>query len=117
MTTRDATGYSVLTLIGDLDADNGPELRAAIDALTAAGAARLVIDLAPLHYVTTAGLRAIAEAHRACHHAGIDLVLADAQPRVFMALTLTDLTDYMTCYDTVPGAGSANRDDLRSPSL
>ncbi|MGA8117250.1 MAG: STAS domain-containing protein [Actinocatenispora sp.] len=111
------TGYSVLALIGDLDAATTVELRTQIDALTATGTRRIVLDLGPLRYATTSGLYSLAEAHRTCRGAGVDLVMADPQPLVATALLLTDVTDDIACYDTVHAAGTADPDQLRRPGI
>ncbi|MGA8117804.1 MAG: STAS domain-containing protein [Actinocatenispora sp.] len=110
-------GYSVLSLIGDLNAATALELRTQIDALTAAGSARVVLDLTGLRYATTRGLYALVETHRTCRDAGVDLALAEPQPLVATALLLTDVADEIACYDTVHAAGTADPDQLRRPGL
>ena len=78
----------VLDLSGELDAHTAPEFEAALELALAGGHARLVVNGAPLQYVSSAGLgvfMAFIEPFRA---SGGDLKIAALQPRVFEVFDL-----------------------------
>jgi anti-anti-sigma factor len=76
---------------GDLDASSAIALDAAMDDIVAADPpARLVIDLAGLDFCDTAGVRALARAHRVASAQGAHCRLIRAQPHVAWLLRVTD---------------------------
>jgi stage II sporulation protein AA (anti-sigma F factor antagonist) len=56
---RKEGGGTVVTLVGRLDAVTTPEYEQRVQALIAGGENRLVIDLARLDYISSAGLRGL----------------------------------------------------------
>ena len=55
----DSTGITTVTLSGYLDAHTVTEFEAAVERLTAAGGARLIIDVSALNYISSAGIGAL----------------------------------------------------------
>ena len=75
-----------LTLEGDLDLASMGELEEQLEAAHAHGPARIVVDLRPLSFIDSSGLRTIIKADARARAAGVDLVLrpgGDAVQRVF----------------------------------
>jgi anti-anti-sigma factor len=59
-------GCHDVALRGELDMATAPQLEAAVDALCAAGAREIVLDLSELSFVDGAGVRAIMAARARC---------------------------------------------------
>lgn len=83
-------GGSVV-LVGRLDVRGAPAARDALHAALAAGAGRLVVDLAGVELLDATGLGVLVGAHRRARLEGRELVLRDATPRVARLLSLTRL--------------------------
>jgi anti-anti-sigma factor len=62
--TRTDAGTVRLALVGELDTSTAPELDAAIDAAVTPDLRNLVVDLAKLEFVSSAGLRVFAKAQK-----------------------------------------------------
>ena len=71
---RDPAGAN-LVLAGDLDLSSAGQLEDALSSLLATAPQRLTIDLRPLVFLDSCGLRAILTAHRDCEQAGCALTL------------------------------------------
>jgi anti-anti-sigma factor len=84
-------GVLVLTLTGRLGAASAVGLKAAAAQAIGRGDTRLVIDLAGVDYVSSAGLRVLAEAARECASAGGALVLCGVVDAVRLAVDLGGL--------------------------
>ncbi len=59
ISVKDADEAVVLVVAGSMDADNAHELDKAIEARIEAGSPDIVLDLAGLEYISSAGLRVI----------------------------------------------------------
>ena len=84
-------GVAVLRLFGALDAHTVPEFEAAAAACFGGGARLLVLDLAQLRYVSSAGFGALLEAHHDGRAVGCRLVAANVPmsiDRIFGTLGL-----------------------------
>ena len=98
-TERVGDRVTVLTATGELDRDSLPVLAAAADAALAAGATRLVLDLGPLTFCDTSGLRLFVELHKRT-----DLRLADARPPVATVIEVVNLDRMLALHATVAEA-------------
>jgi anti-anti-sigma factor len=85
-------GALVLALAGRLGATSAVYLDAAVTEAVGRGDARLVIDLAGVDYVSSAGLKALASAASRCASAHGDLALCGLGEPVRIALDLGGLT-------------------------
>src|SRR4051812_28276502 len=84
-------GVLVLTLTGRLGVESAGRLEAAAHDAIQRQDARLVIDLVGVDYLSSAGLKALAEAGRRCRDAGGALVLCGVVDAVRMAVDLGGL--------------------------
>jgi anti-anti-sigma factor len=98
-TERVDSRVTVLTATGELDRDSLPLLADAADAALAAGATRLVLDLAPLTFCDSSGLRLFVELHKRT-----DLRLADARPPVATVIQVVNLHRMLALHPTVAAA-------------
>ena len=84
-------GVVVLALAGRLGAASAMHLEAAVAEAVGRGDGRLVIDLAGVDYVSSAGLKALAAAAALCARAGGALALCGLADPVRIALDLGGL--------------------------
>lgn len=75
-------GISVLSPTGDMGTHESPVLRAALRAAIERKPRRVVVDLAGVNYMATAGLATLVESLRYARDASVELVLCNLQPRV-----------------------------------
>lgn len=98
---------------GSLDAVTAPELKQTIDALFATGRYRIVLDLAKLHHISSAGLRVLIDARKRARDwkltdlEGGDIRIAQVPPHIEEVFHLTGLTSLFALYsDTTEAVGS-----------
>ncbi|MGK5552599.1 STAS domain-containing protein [Actinomadura kijaniata] len=97
-----------LALSKSLDQTVG-SLLAALDQAVAEGRCDVVLDLAGLRFVDSAGLRVVLRVRAAVLAAGGRLVLAALRPGVMQILDIAGLNQHLTLYPTVEEAVSALR--------
>jgi len=102
--TRSGDGAAVVEVAGSVDAVTAPRLSEALQAAVAGGEPRLVVDLAGVDYVSSAGIRAILSGVKAARSAGGNLAVAAAQPQVREVFELAGLTTIVGFHD---GASAA----------
>ncbi len=90
----------VLTLHGELDLSTAGLLTDAADDL--GGATRLVLDLAELSFIDSAGLRALMNLDLRARSEGWDLALAVPAPVVLRLLKLTGFDKRLDILDRLP---------------
>ncbi|CAM5669838.1 anti-sigma factor antagonist [Streptomyces avidinii] len=76
ITIRDAQTGPVLELEGDLDYDQAPRLRQALEALPLRAGQRLVLDLARIQFCDSSGITALLVARNRAVTARADIALA-----------------------------------------
>lgn len=88
---REEDGVVVLTLAGEVDVENAGKVRDAALKLTERGANRLVVDLAGVEYMDSAGLGMLIGLHKRLREANGELALAALQPQVRKLFDITGL--------------------------
>ncbi|MEO1290951.1 MAG: STAS domain-containing protein [Chloroflexota bacterium] len=91
----------VLSLSGSLDAITYDEATAHFNTLTNEGHSNLVLNLAKLEYVSSAGVRVLLGAIKNARRTGGDLRLADVSGQVFDTLEIAGITSIVKYYDGV----------------
>ncbi len=81
----------VLELAGELDVVGATTLAEEIEAILAHGPDRLVVDLAELDFVDSAGLATLVHGHNAAEAAGTEFVLASPTRQCSELLEITSL--------------------------
>jgi anti-anti-sigma factor len=94
----------ILEIKGHLDNRNATELDGYFQSVMARGAKRIVLDLAGLEYLTSAGLRSVLVALKATNDAGGKLAAANMQPAV---LKIVNLSGYGTFLVPHPNRAAA----------
>lgn len=93
-------GDAVLVLVGDLDAAAAPSLRDAISESADPVPTRLVLHMADLAYMASAGLRTLVFARQKMGE-GVEIVLVGTQPSVRETLELTGFQHSVTMLESL----------------
>lgn len=108
VTTRQA-GVAVLGLSGNLTAGSPEEsVLETVTGLLNEGCLRVVVDLAEVGYVDSAGLGCLVRCFKRCSDADGELRLASVNERLRSILALARLTDIFLIFDDVEAALDAS---------
>jgi anti-sigma B factor antagonist len=101
---------TIASVVGDLDAATSAEATAFLAAAIDAGHAKLVIEMAGVTYLSSAGLRVILGATRQARSSGGDLCLAGAASDIRRVLDMSGFSKliktFATAADAVASFGS-----------
>ena len=95
---------SVVGVGGAVDAATAPDLLTSLQSVMDDGASQLIIDMANVEYMSSAGLRTLLGAVKQARGAGGDLRLAAAQPAVKRVLDMSGFTGILKTFDSVDDA-------------
>ena len=106
ITTRQLKDVDVVTVSGRVDSRTAPKLDQVLKGLADNRRMHIVIDLAGVEYMSSAGLRALVSCLREVQKPilGGDLRLANPSQRVREVLDLAGLTQVFKVYDDQVGA-------------
>ncbi len=108
--TKEMDGVTVLSLSGRVTlGDESSQLRNTIKQLLAQGKKRLVLDLADVSYVDSAGLGTLVAAYTSARNEGGDVRLAGITKNFSELLNVTKLLTVFNVHDNVPDALKAFR--------
>jgi anti-sigma B factor antagonist len=96
---RPGPGVVVLRATGDLDAYTAPGLRAQLHEATSGAAELVVVDLAEITFIDSAGLGTLVGAHRRMREAGGRLRIVRPPALVARAFELTGLDEVLDLAD------------------
>lgn len=85
----------LITVSGRVDSDSYTQLEAALDNARD----HVVLNLASVHYMSSAGVRSLVSKLRDCKQAGGDLRLSEPSDRVMEVLTLAGLHSLFGTFD------------------
>lgn len=102
--TADLGQVTIVRPQGRLDVNQSPALEAALEQLYDHGRVRVVLDLADIDYMSSAGLRVLSGILRPLRDAGGDLRLARPVPRVTHVLHVAGFHLVFGIYATVEAA-------------
>ena len=105
ITTKQYKHCDLLTVKGRVDSSNSPKLSEALDAIVAEGRFKIVLDMATLEYMSSAGFRALISAQRNCkrYNRG-EVVLASVPGNINSALELAGFTTLFRIFPDVTAA-------------
>ncbi|MFH1185113.1 MAG: STAS domain-containing protein [Chloroflexota bacterium] len=94
ITTREFKHCHLLAVEGRVDSASAPQFGQKLDGLIALGVFKIVIDMAKLEFVSSAGFRALLAAQRQCkrYNRG-EVLLASVPVRIREALELAGFTE------------------------
>jgi anti-anti-sigma factor len=98
-----STGEAVVSVIGEVDLSNGPELEHAL--LEAAKARRLVVDLSGCTFLSSTGLRALLEVDRARGKGAEPIVVVVSDPHVRKVFEIAGVESLFALVDRYDAPG------------
>lgn len=101
ISSRELKRVNVVTVNGRVDSAASPELDKALQGLLDNRRHQIVVELAGVEYMSSAGLRSLVSALKAAKKGGGDVVIASPSERVREVLDLAGLTSVFTMYDDV----------------
>src|SRR5512136_2501665 len=105
ITTKKYRHCDMLSIQGKVDSYTAPDLTKAFEALNHDGQYKIVLDIANLEYMSSAGFRALLIAQRNCkrYNRG-EVVLAAVPKKIMDALELTGFTPLFRVFEDVTAA-------------
>ena len=103
-----ATPFVRLTVTGEIDSSSAPDLRDRLDEVLDGDVDELTVDLDGVTFLDSAGLCALASAHRRAVANGARLRVLASSRAVIRPLQITGLWDLLHAVRVDPGAGSAD---------
>ena len=101
---RNDKGVSVFVLNGRIDTQGSVDLDTSLQAAVAEGKHKMVLDMASVAYISSAGLRTLADVVTKNREAGGDLKLVAVNRRVLRVLRIIGFDRFFSTYDTVDEA-------------
>ena len=101
---RDQNGVTVFTLQGRVDTQGAVDMDMALEAAVAAGKNNMVLDMADVNYISSAGLRTLADVVTKNREAGGDLKLVAVNRKVLRVLRIIGFDRFFSLYDSVDEA-------------
>ena len=105
ITERDSNGVTVLSLTGKVVlGDESSQLRTKLKELLGQGKKKLVLDLAEVKYIDSAGLGTLVAGFTSAQNEGASMKLANLTKKFDEQLHITKLVTVFDVFDTVDGA-------------
>ena len=105
--TSDQPDRVYVELAGELDLATAPKLEDELKRVEESGPALIVLDLRPLSFMDSSGLRALLAADARAREAGRRLVLVRGDERVQRVLKITRLDERLEIVDDVDAVAGA----------
>ena len=105
VTSKQFKHCDLVAVKGRVDSSTAPKLGEALDAIAAEGRFKIVLDMAALEYMSSAGFRALISAQRNCkrYNRG-EVVLASVPANINSALELAGFTMLFRIFPDVTAA-------------
>ncbi|MCL4254974.1 MAG: STAS domain-containing protein [Anaerolineae bacterium] len=97
-------GVSVITFNGRIDSQMASELESLLQTVYNLGRYRLVLDMTEVRYMSSAGLRILADILTKNRDNGGDLKLVALNPKVLRVFEVIGFNNFFAMYDTVEQA-------------
>lgn len=104
ITKHDHRSATVFVLEGRVDSEGAGVLDAALQEALAAGQYRIVLDMAGVSYINSAGLRTLADVLTRSRASSGDLRLVALSPRVQRIFAIIGFDRFFDSYDSVEAA-------------
>jgi anti-sigma B factor antagonist len=104
ITERAENDVTVFVLAGRIDTQGAVEMDNALQAAVSQGKHKMVLDMGEVRYISSAGLRTLADVLTKNKRANGDLKLAALSPRVRRVLEIIGFDNFFSIHDTVQDA-------------
>ena len=96
--------HMVVAVHGDLDAVSAPELTQYIFRLLESGSRRLVLDLEPLTFLDSSGLRALLASQKAARAEAASFAMVSTKPATLKVFQITQLDQVFEIHPSIDAA-------------
>jgi anti-anti-sigma factor len=107
ITESDKSGVTVMVVEGRVDTQGAVDLDLALQTAVAEGKHKMVLDMSDLRYISSAGLRILADVLTRNQEAGGDLKLASLNKKVQRVFEIIGFDKFFAIYETVDAAVAA----------
>ena len=104
ITQRVENGITVFVLEGRIDTQGSAELDDVLQAAVSEGKHNMVLDMAEVSYISSSGLRTLADVVTKNREAGGDLQLVAVSRKVLRVLRIIGFDRFFSLYDTLEEA-------------
>ena len=104
ITERQEQGATIFLLEGRIDTEGAVNLDAMLRKAAAEGKHKMVLDMHDVRYISSAGLRTLADLLSRNREHGGDLKLVALSERVLRVFQIIGFERFFTFYETVPAA-------------
>ena len=104
ITQSEVNDITVITLKGRIDSEGAVDLDLALHTAASEGKLKMVLDLAEVRYLNSAGLRTLADILTITREGGGDLRLAVLNPKVQRVFQIIGFDKFFNIYDTLEAA-------------
>jgi len=104
LTVDERDGWTVLSVVGELDMATAPEVREHLHGLLAQGHEKLIVDLDEVSFLDSTALGVLVGLLKRVRTVGGDLRLVCTQPRVLKVFEITRLDQAFGITDSVEAA-------------
>ena len=101
---RDQNGVTVFELDGRIDTQGAVDMDLALQAAVSGGKYKMVLDMAKVQYISSAGLRTLADVLTKNRERGGDLKLVALNRKVLRVLRIIGFDKFFSLYDTLEAA-------------
>jgi anti-anti-sigma factor len=106
ITEREQNGITIFVLDGRVDSEGAVDLDIALQAATAEGKCKMILDMSQVRYINSAGLRTLADILTQNKANGGNLLLVDLSPKVQRVFQIIGFDKFFTIYPTVEEAAT-----------
>ena len=104
ITERNENGVDVFVLAGRVDTEGAVDMDLALQAAVSGGKHNMVLDMAAVSYISSAGLRTMADVLTKNREAGGDLKLVALNRKVLRVFRIIGFDKFFSLYDTLEAA-------------
>lgn len=104
ITEREQQGVVIYILEGRIDSEGAVDLDMALQAATAEGKCKMILDMSQVRYINSAGLRTLADILTQNKQNGGDLRLVNLNPKVQRIFQIIGFDKFFAIYGTVDEA-------------
>ena len=104
VTSRQADGWHVVTVHGEIDVHTGPALRDHLLSAFAQGEGAVTVDLSQVSFLDSSGLGVLVTAHKRARSVGGELRIAACTPPVATIFQITALDRAFSVFPTLESA-------------
>ena len=101
---REQNGVTVFELDGRIDTQGAVDLDLALQAAASGGKHKMVLDMADVPYISSAGLRTLADVLTKNRESGGDLKLVALHRKVVRVLRIIGFDQFFSLYDAIEEA-------------